>query len=201
MAYWLNNSSRVNGTIEVSIDVQLKESLEEGKRCLNIEFIYSNILPFLKLVKGMHEMTKGFLKVQDVLENYRTAIYEKDVEKFLSMYAPNVHIYDCWGNWESKGISSWKENVVDWFNGLSEDGILLNVEFNDLVVEEDSDLAFVHCAVTFAAYQEDSGEKLRQITNRFTYGLKKVNGSWVIAHEHSSLPISIETGKGIFNLR
>ncbi|MCM3639376.1 nuclear transport factor 2 family protein [Sporosarcina luteola] len=146
-------------------------------------------------------MTEGFLKVQDVLENYRSAVYEKDVEKFLSLYASEVHIYDCWGNWESKGISSWKENVVEWFKGLSADGILLKVEFDDLVVEENSDLAFVHCAVTFAAYLEDSCEKLRQMTNRFTFGLKKSNESWVIAHEHSSLPINMETGKGIFNVK
>ena len=146
-------------------------------------------------------MTEGFFKVQDVLENYKTAVCEKDVVKFLSMYAPELHIYDCWGNWESKGISTWKESVVEWFNGLSEDGVLLKVEFNDLVVEENSCIAFVHCAVTFAAHLEESGEKLRQMTNRFTYGLKKVNEAWVIVHEHSSLPINMETGKGILNLK
>lgn len=146
-------------------------------------------------------MTEVFFKVQDVLENYKTAIYEKDVEKFLSMYDSEMHIYDSWGKWESRGISSWKKNVQEWFNGLSEDGVLLKVDFNDLVVEENSYLAFVHCAVTFAAHKDESGEKLRQMTNRFTYGLKKVNKSWVIAHEHSSLPINMETGKGIFNLK
>ncbi|MDW0115925.1 nuclear transport factor 2 family protein [Sporosarcina thermotolerans] len=146
-------------------------------------------------------MTEGFFKVQDILENYKTAVYEKDVEKFLSMYDREMHIYDCWGNWESKGISSWKQNVTEWFNGLSEDGVLLKVDFNDIVVEEDSYIAFVHCAITYAAHQEESGEKLRQMTNRFTFGLKKVNESWVIAHEHSSLPINMETGKGIFNLK
>jgi ketosteroid isomerase-like protein len=145
----------------------------------------------------MDEMTEGFFEVQDVLKNYQTAVYEKDVEKFLSMYAPEIQIYDCWENWESKGISSWKENVVQWFNGLSEDGVLLKVDFNDVVVEENSHLAFIHCAVTFAAHQEESGERLRQMTNRFTFGLKKVNESWVIIHEHSSLPINMETGKGI----
>jgi hypothetical protein len=39
-------------------------------------------------------MTEVFFKVQDVLENYKTAIYEKDVEKFLSMYDSEMHIYD-----------------------------------------------------------------------------------------------------------
>ena len=91
--------------------------------------------------------------------------------------------------------------MEDWFNGLRVDGVLLKVDFNDLLVDENSNLAFLHCAVTFAAHHEESGEKLRQITNRFTYGLKKVNESWVIVHQHSSLPIDMETGKGSFNLK
>ncbi|GKV56612.1 ketosteroid isomerase [Sporosarcina sp. NCCP-2222] len=144
-------------------------------------------------------MSKGFITIQDVLENYQTAIHEKDVEKFLSMYTSEIHIYDCWGKWESKGISSWRENVEEWFYGLNEEGVLLKVEFNDLAIEENSNLAFVYCAVTFAAWQEDSGEKLRQMKNRFTFGLRKTNDTWAIAHEHSSLPIDLETGKGIFN--
>lgn len=70
-----------------------------------------------------------------------------------------------------------------------------------LVVEENLNLAFVHCDVTFAAHDIESEEKLRQTTNRFTFGLRKVNDSWLITHEHSSLPINMETGKGIFNLK
>jgi ketosteroid isomerase-like protein len=146
-------------------------------------------------------MITGISKVQDVLENYKSAVYEKDVDQFLSTYAADVHIYDCWGSWECKGISSWRENVVMWFNSLSEEGNLLKVDFNDVTIEENTSVAFVHCAVSFVAYSEQSGEKLRQMTNRFTFGLKKVNESWVITHEHSSLPIDMHTGQGIFNLR
>ncbi|MBM7693326.1 ketosteroid isomerase-like protein [Peribacillus deserti] len=146
-------------------------------------------------------MKRNFIKVQDVLENYKSSVYEKDVERFLATYAPEIHIYDCWGNWEIKGISHWRANVEEWFNGLKVDGVSLNVEFNDLVIEENMNLAFVHCTVTFAAHDIKSGDKLRQMTNRFTFGLNKKDDFWQISHEHSSLPINMETGKGIFNLR
>jgi uncharacterized protein (TIGR02246 family) len=146
-------------------------------------------------------MMIGISKVQDVLENYKSAVYEKDAEKFLSAYAADVHIYDCWGNWECKGISSWRENVMKWFNGLMEEGNLLKVDFNDLTIEENTNVAFIHCAVSYVAYSEKSGEKLRQMTNRFTFCLKNVNESWLITHEHSSLPIDMQTGKGMFNLK
>ncbi|WP_449623149.1 YybH family protein [Robertmurraya sp. Marseille-Q9965] len=145
-------------------------------------------------------MSIGLNTVQDILDNYKSAIYEKDIERFVSTFASDIHIYDCWGDWECIGISQWEEIVKEWFNGLSEEGVLLKTDFADLVIEENSDLAFIHCAVTFAAHNE-SGEKLRQMTNRFTFGLRKENESWTISHSHSSLPISMETGKGLFNLK
>jgi hypothetical protein len=37
--------------------------------------------------KGDVCMSFGFNKVQDVLENYKSAIYEKDVERFVSTFA------------------------------------------------------------------------------------------------------------------
>ena len=145
-------------------------------------------------------MNAGFTKVQDVIENYESAVYEQNVEKFISAYATNIQVYDCWEDWECKGISKWKEAVNGWFNGLKEEGVQLKIEFNDLVAEENVELAFIHSNVSFIAYK-GSGEKLRQMTNRFTFGLKKENNSWKIIHQHSSLPISMETGKGIFNLK
>lgn len=146
-------------------------------------------------------MTMNFYEVQDVLETYKNAVQEKDEEKLLSLYASDIHIYDCWGNWESKGIQSWKANVSEWFNGLREEGVLLEVAFTDVVIEKVPTLAFVHCAVSFTGYQQHSGVKLQQTTNRFTYGLRKTQDSWEIVHEHSSLPIDFETGKGMFDLK
>lgn len=142
-------------------------------------------------------MSTGLKTVQGVLETYQSAVHEKDVEKYISAYAADVHIYDCWQNWEMVGIAPWTEATQEWFDGLNEEGVTLNVEYDDLVIEENANLAFVRCSVTFAAHTP-SGEKLRQISNRFTFGLRKENDSWRITHQHSSLPISFETGKGIF---
>ncbi len=177
-----------------------RPSIVEEGRMLGISNIVMVINKLKFISKGDEFMRAGFNKVQDVLENYRSAVYEKDVERFLSAYDSDIHVYDCWENWESIGISQWEEMVDGWFNGLREEGVVLKIDFDDLVVEENTNLAFVHCAVTFAAHNE-SGEKLRQLTNRFTFGLRKENESWAITHEHSSLPINMETGKGIFNLK
>ncbi|MFQ3544464.1 nuclear transport factor 2 family protein [Halobacillus rhizosphaerae] len=139
--------------------------------------------------------------VQEVLEIYKNAVQERNVEKFMAAYASDIHIYDCWGSWECKGKDSWRENVAAWFNGLKEEDEVLQVEFTDLDIEEGVNIGFAYCDVTYAAYPNGSEEKLRQMTNRFTFCLKKADDSWLITHEHSSLPINMENGKGMFNLK
>lgn len=138
-----------------------------------------------------------FTDVQDVLKNYRDAVYEKNVEKFLSGYAPNVHIFDCWQEWEYKGIEQWKAVVDEWFSGLEEEEVLLRAELHEEAIKENAELAHVHGSISFAA-EDKTGKELRKMRNRFTFLLEKADGSWRIIHEHSSLPIGMEDGKAIF---
>lgn len=57
-------------------------------------------------------------------------------------------------------------------------------------------MAFGNAGVTFAAVSEQ-GERLRSMTNRLTVHLARRGDAWKIVHEHSSLPIDMETGTAI----
>lgn len=137
-----------------------------------------------------------FAEVSEVLQNYTDAVYEKDVEKFLSGYAQDVHLFDCWNRWEIDGIEEWKTAVTEWFSGL-EEGVLLRTELTGESIKENAELAHVQGNMSFSAV-DGEGQELRKMVNRFTFMLEKVDGSWRITHEHSSLPISTEDGKAIF---
>ena len=146
-------------------------------------------------------MKQSFSTVQEVLENYKTSVSERDVEKFLRSYSEKIDLYDCWTKWECNGLKEWRKSVESWFQELSEEGLNLKVTFSDMSIEEGESVAFAKCAITYAAYVQSSSEIVRQITNRFTFGLCKVDESWQIVHEHSSLPIDPATGKGMFHLK
>ena len=47
-------------------------------------------------------MKQSFSTVEEVLENYKTSVSERDVEKFLRSYSENINLYDCWGKWDCK---------------------------------------------------------------------------------------------------
>lgn len=138
-----------------------------------------------------------FTTVQNVLNNYKEAVYEKNVEKFLMGYAPDVHIFDCWQEWQYNGIEQWRVAVEEWFMGLEKEGVLLRTELYDESLKENEGLAHVRGTVSFTAFDK-TGKELRKMRNRFTFVLVKAEGSWRIIHEHSSLPVSTEDGKGIF---
>ncbi|WKA50690.1 SgcJ/EcaC family oxidoreductase [Planococcus liqunii] len=138
-----------------------------------------------------------FATVQDLLTNYTEALYAGDAEKFLSGYAADVHIFDCFEQWEYGGIEAWRAFVTEWFSGMEQEGAKLRAEVKSQTAEEYEDSAHVHGIISFAALDQ-FGQPLRKTKNRFTFVLRKVDGSWRIVHEHSSVPVHMEDGRAIF---
>jgi ketosteroid isomerase-like protein len=54
--------------------------------------------------------------------------------------------------------------------------------------------------MTFAIVAPD-GELSYEQRHRMTLGLQRKDGVWKIVHEHTSMPISNETGAGILDAR
>ena len=42
-----------------------------------------------------------------MLDAYAAAVLAKDANAFLSLYAPEVRVFDTWGVWSYEGASSW----------------------------------------------------------------------------------------------
>lgn len=138
--------------------------------------------------------------VNELLENFQSAVLEQDVDKFISMYDINVHVFDSWSKWNIIGSAEWRKHVEGWFSVLKRDNSVLKVSYEDCVVYENGDLASIHTNVRFSEFNSNKIE-FRHLTNRFTFILKKIDSTWKIVHEHSSLPINPDDGKGIFNLK
>ena len=137
-------------------------------------------------------MVKFDQKILTLLDVYKTAVEVKDVDQFLSIYDPEVVIFDMWGNWEYHGRDAWRKNVQEWFGSLGTDTV--KVEINDIQVVSDQRIAGLYAFFTFKGFSE-TGDLLRSMDNRFSMVLRSQNGEWKILHEHSSGPIDPETTK------
>lgn len=46
-------------------------------------------------------------KAANVLDRYRAAVFDKDVEGMLDLYADDVRVFDAWNVWEYDGAPAW----------------------------------------------------------------------------------------------
>ncbi len=141
-------------------------------------------------------MSPDHTPVTRALGAYAAAVRAKDVDAFVDIYADDVHVFDAWGRWEHVGSAAWRAMATEWFGSLGTE--LVDVTFAEVRASIGSDVAFASAAVTYAATSA-AGESLRSMTNRITVGLERTDGDWKVVHEHTSLPIDLASGRGIFD--
>jgi uncharacterized protein (TIGR02246 family) len=132
--------------------------------------------------------------VHSLLAVYSESAYAKDVDRFMTMYAEDVRIFDLWGKWEILGASEWRQGIAGWFGSLGDDRVV--VDFDSVAVDVSGDLAALTAMIEYSA-ESHSGERLRQMANRLTWVLKRVDGAWLVIHEHTSAPVDDASGKVI----
>lgn len=131
--------------------------------------------------------------VEELLERYRAAVYAKDVDAFIALYAQDARIFDMWGSWAYQGAGDWRAMVSEWFGSLGEEKVA--VEFDGVQTTTADGFATVSAFVAFKG-RSAAGEDLRSMDNRLTWALRKEpDGGWKIIHEHTSAPLDFETGK------
>jgi ketosteroid isomerase-like protein len=134
--------------------------------------------------------------VTQTMDAYAAAVNAKDVDAFVRIYDDNIHVFDTWAQWEYLGIKAWREMAERWFGSLGDERV--EVEFTDVRSVVGNELPFGYAAVTFAAISAE-GKHLRAMTNQLTVGLEKRDGVWSVVHEHTSLPIDMESGAALFS--
>lgn len=121
-----------------------------------------------------------------MLDEYAAAVFAKDVDAFMRLYAADVTIFDAWDHWQHEGAEAWRKVVEGWFSSIGNDRV--RVTFDDVRVEAGDSAAGVSGTARYAAV-DAQGRELRSLRNRFTCVLRAAGDGWVIAHEHTSVPV------------
>ena len=121
--------------------------------------------------------------IRDLMENWAKAVRSKNLEGILADHSPDILMFDVPPPIQSKGIEAYKR-TWDVFYGWYQDDPSFDIR--EMNITTGIDVAFV-TALMRCAGRTSTGEQ-SELDFRLTVGLRKLDGRWLIEHEHHSLP-------------
>lgn len=131
----------------------------------------------------MTTSTKLVSEVRAVLEEWATATRQNRKEDILKNHALNLVIFDVLPPMKYESAESYKRSWEEW-QPQTQGEAIFNLE--NLTITTGSNVAFAHGFIRCGGTLPDG--KTFQDLVRATFCLMKVNGLWLIQHQHVSKP-------------
>ena len=135
-------------------------------------------------------------EIRAIMKARVEAVHAKDAARLVVHHAPDVVAYDLLEPLQYRGLAGVRERAQQWFDGY--DGPM-TYEIRDLVVAPGHDAAFCY-GLHRVAGTTRTGQAI-DMWWRATQGFRRIDGRWLLVHEHSSIPFDMKTGKVSFDLR
>lgn len=121
--------------------------------------------------------------VRNVIESWAAAVRGRDFEGILQNHSSDIVMFDVPPPFQSVGIEAYKK-TWDLFFSCSIDPIIFDIATIDITAGTDVAFAVVtmHCTEPAA-----NGDR-QPLEFRLTVGLRKIDGHWIVTHEHHSVP-------------
>ena len=132
-------------------------------------------------------------EIKALEDRFAAAVKAKDVDAIMKVYVPDqtLFVFDVVPPRQYVGAPAYKD---DWKAALTPFKGPVTVTMSDLtIVSNGSDLAYGHSIQDFSG-TDANGAKIAFVL-RATDIYRKVNGKWLIEHEHYSVPVDLTTAK------
>ena len=136
------------------------------------------------------------VQIRGLIENKIKAVRAKDVDGATSDYAPDVLSFDVVNPLQYLGADAIRKRLGEWFSSFQGS---IGLELRDLSITVGGAVAFSHCLSHVSATKTGGGAL--DMWWRETACYHKVEGKWLITHQHSSVPFDVESGKASLDLK
>jgi len=139
-------------------------------------------------------------RVREAIDDFVDAFQAKNLERIVSHYAPNVVAFDLMPPLRHVGIEAWRKVWEDTLPMMQGE---ITIEFQDLSIDVVGNMATAHALSHFVmdAGGAEGGDDEMDIWMRWSAVFQNIAGQWLITHEHNSVPIDMEGGKALLELR
>ena len=142
------------------------------------------------------QQTMDEVDIRRRMDKWAEAIRAMDVDDVMSSYAADVVSFDVASFLRQTGAQGRRKNWVGVF-GMFERP--LDYEIRDLTISVGDDVAFGHSFNRLSGTLK-SGTRSGGFWVRATYCFRKIDGNWLIVHDHASAPLDPGSGKALLNL-
>ena len=129
------------------------------------------------------------------MDKWAEAIRAMDLDGVTSRYASDIASFDMGPPLGHVGAHAKRKNWVEVFAMFRRP---LDYEIRDLAITVGDDVAFGHSLNRISGMSKDG--KRNDVWVRFTACFRKIDGNWLIEHDHVSVPIDPSSGKALLNL-
>jgi ketosteroid isomerase-like protein len=128
--------------------------------------------------------SKDDAEIRSAVKNFTAAANALDLNRTMACYAdkPNVSGFSPGPSEPIVGLTAVRKNWSDFFALIKSN----HSELSDITVESDGSLAFAYFTTTEAIVMKD-GTRVKPLF-RSTMIYQKIEGHWLIVHEHKSEP-------------
>ena len=132
------------------------------------------------------------------VQRFIAAMNAKDINGIMAYYSPDesLLVFDALPPRQYVGATAFRK---DWEGFLAAFPSALHAEISDWKTETEGNFAYGH-GVTRIIGEDKDGKDL-DLTLRVTDVYKKINGKWLVVHEHVSWPVDLATGQADFSSR
>ncbi len=138
-------------------------------------------------------------EVQEVLDRWAKAFRAKDIDGIMAVYAAGdgVVAYDIVPPLQYRGKDAYRKNYVEFLDQYTGP---IELELRDPHVVAGNDVAFIYSLERVSGTLKSNGQH-SDLWIRASSGLRKIDGKWLIVHDHISDPADLATGKAVLDLK
>src|SRR5919107_2743644 len=120
--------------------------------------------------------------IRECIDAIARALRAKDIDALMAHYAPDVVVFDLMPL-QTMGADAYRHNFEAWFTAVQGP---IDYQVRDVRITRSDDIAWCHY-VGHVKTTRTGGEHA-EYRVRVTAGCRRLNGRWLITHEHASLP-------------
>jgi uncharacterized protein (TIGR02246 family) len=120
-----------------------------------------------------------------LIHRWAKAVHDGDLDTVLTDHSPDIVMFDVPPPDDGvRGLPAYRETWPPFFEWQRTGA---SFEIVELAVTAGADVAFAHALLRCGTADEFEQHPERRL--RLTIGLRKLDGRWVVTHEHHSFPI------------